>query len=455
MRWLALVLLWALPCAAANKFVRDGATGDGSGSDWTNACDDFTYGSGSCDENNLTRGDTYYVADGTYSSAQFDTATSGTSTITIKKCSTTDGVSSGISGYSSTYCDGQAVFGDITVGVTTGGSASNYWIFDGAYRNESDWSAGSAYGFKFGSVWSGGSGITCSANVTVQYAEITPGDTSSRPVFLRFGSCNNWTFSRNYIHDGGEVNFAGVENLTWEYNYQWQTYGKECIRGQVTASDLVIRHNTFHDCCRDDFAPGEGCTAEVGVFANVGDTPDFEGFRAYGNIVWKALDQHKSDASIFAQAGDCLIYNNTVYDDAASGVSDLECTGGGSSESRNNVVYLPNGMTAGFTATTSNNNSTYTSSPPFVNVTTGDFHLTGAVAGASLAAAYNLDRDGVTRGADGTWDRGAYEYDEGGGLEAPTNFRLLSLSGLIAAGLAALLGGGLAMRLMLRSPVWR
>ena len=95
---------------------------------------------------------------------------------------------------------------------------------------------------------------------------------------------------------------------------------------------------------------------------------------------------------------------------------------------RNNITYDPNGMTGGCEATTCNNNSDYTASPPFVNVATGDFHLTGALAGASLAATYNQDMDDVTRGADGTWDRGAFEYDEGGGgLEAPTGLRLISL----------------------------
>jgi hypothetical protein len=32
-----------------------------------------------------------------------------------------------------------------------------------------------------------------------------------------------------------------------------------------------------------------------------------------------------------------------------------------------------------------------------------------------LVPPYNIDGNGVTRGTDGTWDRGAYEFVSGGG----------------------------------------
>jgi hypothetical protein len=34
-------------------------------------------------------------------------------------------------------------------------------------------------------------------------------------------------------------------------------------------------------------------------------------------------------------------------------------------------------------------------------------------AGSPLASPYNTDLLGKTRGADGTWDRGAFEFDAG------------------------------------------
>jgi hypothetical protein len=42
-----------------------------------------------------------------------------------------------------------------------------------------------------------------------------------------------------------------------------------------------------------------------------------------------------------------------------------------------------------------------------------DLHLAGATtAGYTLAAEYNTDPEGLTRGADGVWDRGAFEYNK-------------------------------------------
>jgi hypothetical protein len=53
-----------------------------------------------------------------------------------------------------------------------------------------------------------------------------------------------------------------------------------------------------------------------------------------------------------------------------------------------------------------------------VNVSGGDFHLTAPLAGIALASTFNLDLDGNIRGANGVWDRGAYEV--GGGPRPPT-----------------------------------
>ena len=73
-------LLGAAFIHAANHFVRQGATGNGS--DWINACADFT---GPCAVASLVRGDTYYVADGSYAGRTWNRAESGVSVITIKK----------------------------------------------------------------------------------------------------------------------------------------------------------------------------------------------------------------------------------------------------------------------------------------------------------------------------------------------------------------------------------
>ena len=66
---------------------------------------------------------------------------------------------------------------------------------------------------------------------------------------------------------------------------------------------------------------------------------------------------------------------------------------------------------------------------PFVNQY-GDFHLTSETVdthlndGDVLASPYNLDFSSITRGADGTWERGAYEFNVGGSNpNPPTNLQ--------------------------------
>ena len=409
---LILSLLLVLVCGwsqAANVFVRDGGTCTSNCNDWNNAFDQL-----SSAETAAARGDTIYVADGTYTGVTFNTAASGTTLITVKKCTASDHGTE--TGYVATYCDGQAVLSG-TLSFT-----SSYWTLDGQYRNENNLKDALAYGFAATNIRTSiFDGPPCGDNITVKYIKLETGGPSSGEVIYLGGfasgdaGCNNWYIGYSYLFNSQLVQLPGADNLTFEHNYQYQTWSKECIRGQVSALNMIVRFNVFENCCRDDDNPGGGCTAEVALFDH-DPNPEtrYNGFRAYGNVTWKHMAQGKSDASIFAEATDCLIYNNTVMDDG-TGQGKFSCISGGSSAIRNNITYFPNGMTSGCLATTCDNNSNYTSSPPLVNTATGDFHLTAALAGVSLASPYNVDVDGVTRGGDGTWDRGAFEFVEGGG----------------------------------------
>src|SRR6478672_8702003 len=71
-----------LRAQTATHYVRQGASGTGTGDDWTNAYPNLP--------GTLTRGDTYYVADGSYGNPVFDDPESGTLVITIKKATITD-----------------------------------------------------------------------------------------------------------------------------------------------------------------------------------------------------------------------------------------------------------------------------------------------------------------------------------------------------------------------------
>jgi hypothetical protein len=90
---------------AADHHVRDGGTG--SGESWSDALDDLP--------SDLVRGDTYYVADGSYGSCSLDDEVSGSDYIHVKKATVSDHGTS--TGWSDSYADGQAVFS--TTGGTT------------------------------------------------------------------------------------------------------------------------------------------------------------------------------------------------------------------------------------------------------------------------------------------------------------------------------------------------
>ncbi len=117
---------------AGNCYVRAGATGAGSGADWTNAYTALP--------SSLTRGVTYYIAGGNYTSGHnFSDADSGSTPITIQAATIASHGTS--TGWNNSY-QAQAVF---TCCWTFG---TDYYIINGVYRSTAsgnpttDWTTG-------------------------------------------------------------------------------------------------------------------------------------------------------------------------------------------------------------------------------------------------------------------------------------------------------------------------
>ena len=131
-RRLAFLMLLAISSGADAAVVCVGpaTTGNGSGTNWSN----LKAWSGT-----PARGDTWYLADGSYGAKNFTTAASGSTLITIKKATVADhGEVS--AGWLDTMGDGQAVF---TPPIRFG---TSYWVFDGT--RSVDWSTTATdYGF--------------------------------------------------------------------------------------------------------------------------------------------------------------------------------------------------------------------------------------------------------------------------------------------------------------------
>jgi len=132
----ALIFYLSLPPVvfAADHYIRSGASGTADGSDWTNA---FTT------KPTWVRGDTYYIADGTYGQFNFDTPVSGTTWIYLKKA--TAAAHGTETGWDEAYGDGVALFDP---GNDWGWKIeTSYWDIDGVVGGGSEsWFVG--HGFK-------------------------------------------------------------------------------------------------------------------------------------------------------------------------------------------------------------------------------------------------------------------------------------------------------------------
>lgn len=404
---------------SSNYYVRAGGTG--SGTSWSDAADQIP--------TTITRGTCVWVADGTYTGVTFDDATSGTTVSVIQKATADHHGTE--TGWNGAYGDGQAVIGDISI-------TTSYWIIDGAVRDEDDWFASSAYGFSIGSdtsqnqisIQNYGSAPD---NVTIKYvyvpgwAAALPGTTQriyaiDTDDFDGGSVANNLTFSRMYVSGSNNVWFLRTTNgAVVEYSASSGAKSNGPNHGEIvnlyySGNDATIRYNKF----KNAFV-GSGGTAIVAVVFQTGY------LRFYGNLVW---DYEVTDGIIgFLTSGDLsnsLMANNTFVDASGGFFDGFQAPMGSGNvvvcnlwiNPQNVAIDAGSGATVAYNATSEgslsgSNNQTGVSTSIFTDYSGDDFTLASATTscgGAGLGSPYNQDLLGVTRGADGTWDRGAYEY---------------------------------------------
>jgi hypothetical protein len=111
-------------------------------------------------------------------------------------------------------------------------------------------------------------------------------------------------------------------------------------------------------------------------------------------------------------ANDVRIYNNTFVG-VQNGRCSLRCPGENEgNEIVNNVWFgLGDGVGTDCAAGSCEANLLVADPDAFIDVA-GDFRLAAPQPGGlPLPPPFDVDADGRTRGADGTWDLGAYEFD--------------------------------------------
>jgi hypothetical protein len=415
---LAVVLLNGLALGAIHC-VRAGASGSGSGADWTNAYTALPQ--------TLVRGDTYFIGAGNYPKYIFGTADSGSLLITVKAATPTDHGTD--TGWSNSFA-GTAVFSAITQ-ITT-----DNWVIDGNGRT----STTSGYGFEIDNntipqMW--GLAMSNVSNITLRYIEIFGAGISNPNADedLRALSSTNLTWQFLYIHDAsqsqiltGQCNNVLLERSLLARNQSTPAFHGAAWQDQGS-SNITIRNNIWADI--------EG-TAYIDLLNRGGSAQIANNWQIYGNVFMYSqgnpFNRTGPDNGVIACINSEICTNWQVYNNSFINIPALSArvyfagAGAGSSVIAENNLWFQNAdatnsCASGVSCTYDYNyyintshaaethQQTTPTTNPFVNWPNLDFHLVADTnAGFTLSAPLNIDPDGVTRGASGVWSRGAYQF---------------------------------------------
>lgn len=409
----------------ATHCVRVGAVGSADGSDWNNA---FTALPAT-----LNRGDTYYIADGSYSGYTFDDAPSGTTLITVKKAIESDHGPS--TGWSSAYGDGSAEFSTQILFSNTA-----YYLIDGQVGSKE-----SGYGFR--REMQSGDGIkgirfNDSNFITIKHFDIDGNNhtgSSGDGIYSITGMTDNtFSFVRVYGCSRVLVLMNGGARCVWEWCWLERPNANAGQHSEIfsvsdpAVDDCIIRYSYIIDPISTGGIMIEGSGWKI--YGNVITSTEQRGTSTLNNGIIGGWSANPSTGHI--------IVNNTFVDinwtDSGGGKL-FPIEGGETSGNQNNIhfntTYDSNCATNSHNAfgpsvnPGESNQQTGIASSKFVTYgseyfqkSTDNFALASATtAGATLAEEFkydgitNFDGTLIERGTDGTWDRGAFEFQEGGG----------------------------------------
>jgi hypothetical protein len=429
-------------CVGTCFYVRAGSTGNGSGTDWTNACADFT---GSCAVASLVRGATYYVAAGNYGSRTFNTATSGTQTITVKGATVADHGDS--TGWNDAYAVGAGSQAHFAYNLIFSGA--QYFVFDG---NTACGRTG---------------GEACSDPTTYGFTVDQPTSCTSGEDFVYYqkGTVSNDTWAHIALTSCGgattdiartafsdDLASAALSNLRFSYDYC--SYMTACIEarkssGGMTATNINIDHLYSTNAWSSASHHGEqinlvdhvdGFSLTNSVFAGysvvngtatvaANDAAPVQPCLNHANIYGNIFVGGKGGNGVIAATNACSIANSNVYNNTFSGNAatwfagcvTTNCASASGNVAENNIVYNQNAAIGAGVATHDYNsyfsdsnvpsepNRQTSASNPFVNTAAGDYHLAVDTSPWNLngmPAGDNVDPDGITR----TSSRGTFQF---------------------------------------------
>lgn len=438
MRIAILLLVISLECSAASRYIRAGASGAGNGSSWADAW--ATFGSVS-----WVRGDTYYVAAGTYNeNVSVSSSLSGSLWVMVKRANESD--NSGDAGWISSYSGLATIAG--TLSLNNGyvswdgyeGSGTNGHGFLVASTNLAGSvvaiSAGTS-NFKLLRTEVRGSGFSASSNALdgISWANVTP----QKGLLC----ASNWIHSvtRNGITLGSVVGTGWDDpGATFDGNVISETGG--CLnpdihgQGVQVCYDTEDKYLTFSRCIFQNnvgsaaiaFLGGSGAFhSEARIINNIFRITDNSTYRTLSpGVIWS-----HDGASL---CSNILIANNTflgIGNSTNSGVLahvDLTTVGATGNLLQNNVFEACH-FTKSHSGVTNKNNGYYGNSGsgiPFgtdgqINGSSttlrSDLRLIdggyGVGSGSELSQYFSSDFSGSVRVL--PWDIGAYEFNGYGG----------------------------------------
>ena len=425
---------------AAVHAVSVSGSGSANGTNWSNA---FAGLPGT-----LTRGDIYYLADGTYSSYTFNTATSGTTVSEIRKAQSYD--FGGMSGWNTaTMGSAQAIMPDINVQgsyLTINGNGTLTVPGCGgapaATMTTTPPPTPTDCGIAFN-----GSGAQqifingAQSNLIVKYVEFIGTGNNGTETFIIFngagGGGSSLTVNHTYGHNAGCVYIQDIGNNSLvSFSYFWGTQSGSC-HGQAEFEVGGTNNGVRHDNVLRDILG-----TAIWTFAQSG-TGTANNWQFYNNVIW-----HTTTSTGQAQNGviACInsgvqctnftyVQNTVINCHYACGI--LDENGNGSYTIENNLWYLNKGDGGGGSAGspggipslpgTEDHNSAIQSGSssigggtgnvvdasgpnPFVNWPNGNFNIASENSDwtnrVSLGAPYTVDVAGTTF----TTDRGAYQF---------------------------------------------
>lgn len=206
--------------------------------------------------------------------------------------------------------------------------------------------------------------------------------------------------------------FAGLEAITLLVST-----GEVALKSSSVASPTVVTCSAGCGLSNGQY---------VGISGHVGSTPDINGWHLVSGVTGSSdttftIEQNVTVGgtggtinTMDVDSADILVQNNLTCDSNAFVATNSLSIAQSYTWSHNAYCNVDGSMTD------TDANMQIIADDPFTNSASDDYTLTDATtAGATLASPYDVDAAAATRGADGVWDRGAYEHN--GAVDPPAS----------------------------------